>query len=60
MSVRLMTDNAQDATVVGSANPKDLWLGTYQRYLNSLYSEANSLAHSVGNAVEFASVSKEY
>ena len=60
MSVRLMADNAQDAIVFGSANPKDLWLATYQTYLNDLYSEANSLAHSIGNAVEFASVSTEY
>ena len=57
---RLMADNAQDAIVFGNTKPKDLWLATYQKYLNSLYSEASNLAHSVGKAVEFASVSKEY
>ena len=55
-----MADNAQDAIVFGNTKPKDLWLATYQKYLNNLYSEASNLTHSVGKAVEFASVSKEY
>lgn len=59
-NARLMADNAQDAIVFGDTKPKDLWLATYQKYVNNLFSEANSLTHSVGNAVEFASVSKEY
>ena len=57
---RLMADNAQDAIVFGNTKPKDLWLATYQKSLNNLYSEASSLMHSVGKAVEFANVSNEY
>jgi D-alanyl-D-alanine dipeptidase len=62
-NTRLMADNAQDAILFGNTKPKDLWLATYQKYANNLYSEANNLTHSVhsvGNAVEFAGVSKEY
>ena len=57
---RLMADNAQDAIMFGNTKPKDLWLADYRKYLNNLYSEANSLTHSVGTAVKFASVSNEY
>lgn len=59
-NARLMADNAQDAIVFGDKKPRDLWLAKYQKYVNNLYSEANSLTHSANNAVEFASVSKEY
>ena len=55
-----MADNAQDAIVFGNTKPKDLWLATYQKSLNNLYSEASSLMQSVGKAVEFANVSNEY
>jgi hypothetical protein len=55
-----MANNAQDAIMFGDTKPKDLWLATYQKYVNNLYSEASSLTHSAGNAVEFAGVSKEY
>jgi hypothetical protein len=59
-TARLMANNAQDAIMFGDTKPKDLWLATYQKYVNNLYSEASSLTHSAGNAVEFAGVSKEY
>jgi len=59
-NARLMADNAQDAIMFGDTKPKDLWLATYQKHVNNLYNEANSLTHLVGNAVEFAGVSKEY
>jgi hypothetical protein len=57
---QLMADNAQDAIVFGNAKPKDLWVATYRKYLDNLDQEANALTHSVRNAVEYASVSKEY
>ncbi len=43
-----------------TSNPKELWLAGYQDHVNSLYREAQSLTHSVANAVEFAGVSKQY
>jgi hypothetical protein len=59
-TARLMADNTQDAISFIDAHPEDLWSPTYQKYTNNLYDEARSLAHSVGNAVAFANVSKEY
>lgn len=57
---QLMADNAQDAIVFGNTHRSELWLATYQKNLNNLEDEATALTHSVGNAVEFAGVSKEY
>jgi hypothetical protein len=57
---QLMADNAQDAIVFGSTHRMELWLATYQKNLNNLEDEATALTHSVGNAVEYAGVSKEY
>lgn len=59
-TTRLMADNAQDAIVFGDAHRLELWLPTYQAYLNNLCHEATNLTHSVDKAVEFAGVSKEY
>jgi hypothetical protein len=59
-TTRLLADNAQDAIVFGNDNREGLWLASYQRCVNNLYNEAKSLTRSVGNAVEFAGVSKEY
>jgi len=59
-TARLMADNAQDAILFLNAHHNVLWLPTYQKYVNNLTTEGQSLAHSVGSAVEFASVSKEY
>jgi hypothetical protein len=59
-TARLMAYNAQNAIVFGNANREKLWLATYRSDLDNLDNEARSLAHTVGNAVEFASVSKEY
>lgn len=59
-AVRLMADNTQDAIVFGNAHQEELWLTAYQKYTNNLYNEARMLAHSVGNAVAYANVSKEY
>ncbi len=58
-TVRLMADNAQDAIQFVSAKQDELWLGTYQKYLNNIDDEAESLTRSVTNAVEFAGVSKD-
>ena len=57
---QLMADNAQDAIVFGNTHRSELWLATYQKNVNNLEDEATALTHSVGNAVEFAGVSKEY
>ena len=57
---QLMADNTQDAIVFGNTHRSELWLATYQKNLNNLEDEATALEHSVGNAVQFASVSKEY
>jgi hypothetical protein len=59
-AARLMADNAQDAIAFGDAHRLELWLPTYQAYLNNLRHEAASLTRSVDKAVEFAGVSKEY
>ncbi len=58
-AVRLMADNAQDAILFASGHQAELWLGTYQKYTDNLYSEAQTLAHSVGNAVEYATASRQ-
>jgi hypothetical protein len=57
---QLMADNAQDAIVFGNTHRSELWLATYQKNVNNLEDEATALAHSVGNAVQFADASKEY
>ena len=59
-AAREMAYNAQDAIVFGNANQNKLWLTSYRDKVINLDNEARSLTHSVGNAVEFASVSKEY
>jgi hypothetical protein len=57
---RLLADNAQDAILFLNANEDNLWPLAYRRYLNNLCDEAQSLKRSVGNAVEYSSVSKQY
>jgi hypothetical protein len=57
---QLMADNAQDAIEFGKTHRMELWLATYQKNLNNLEDEATALTHSVGNAVQYAGVSKEY
>lgn len=59
-TVRLMADNAQDAIRFVNTRQSDLWLGTYQKYLANLDHEAQSLTRSVGDAVQYAGVTKEY
>jgi hypothetical protein len=57
---QLMADNAEDAIVFGNTHRNELWLAAYQKNVNNLEDEATALTHSVGNAVQFAGVSKEY
>jgi hypothetical protein len=57
---RLMADNAQDAILFGNTHRSTLWLAAYQKNVNNLEEEATALTQSVGNAVEYAGVSKEY
>jgi hypothetical protein len=58
--VQMMADNTQDAIVYLTGHEKELWVPTYQKYANNLYNEAGVLAGSLGNAVSYAKVSKEY
>jgi hypothetical protein len=58
--VQLMADNAQDAIVYLNTHEEELWVPTYQKYANNLYTEAGSLTESLSNAVTYANVSKEY
>lgn len=58
--VQLMADSTQDAIVYLAGHEHDLWVPTYQKYANNLYKEAGSLTQSLGNAVSYANVSKEY
>ena len=57
---RLMAYNAQHAIQFGNTHAKTLWLPTYRGDVNNLYNEAKALTRSVNDAVEYASVSKEY
>ena len=59
-TIQLMADNTQDAIVYLGAHEDELWVPTYQKYANNLYNEAGTLTESLGNAVTYASVSKEY
>jgi hypothetical protein len=59
-TTRLMVDNTQDAILFGNAHQENLWLATYRKYTDNLDAEAQNLANSVGRAVEYANVSKEY
>lgn len=60
-TIRLMADNTQDAIVFGQSNWRMLWGSpTYQKYVDNLYSEAQNLTQSVGNAVEYAKVGPQY
>jgi hypothetical protein len=57
---QLMANNAQDAIIFGNTHRNELWLAAYQKNVNNLEDEAAALTHSVGHAVQFAGVSKEY
>jgi hypothetical protein len=59
-TVRLMADNAEDAISVINRNHQFLWSPTYEEYANNLYSEAKSLDHSMGRAVEYAKVRTQF
>lgn len=60
-AVRLMADNTQDAIWYGRSNQQTLWSSlTYQKYVNNIYNEAQSLTQSVGNAVEYGKVGPQY
>src|SRR5664279_5146998 len=59
-TVRLMADNTEDAILYGRAHQKTLWTPAYQKYADSLYGEAQTLTHSVDNAVAYAKATKEY
>jgi hypothetical protein len=59
-TARLMVDNTQDAILFGNDHQEMLWLATYKKYADNLYTEAGNLAHSVDNAVAYPRVSKEY
>jgi hypothetical protein len=58
--ISLMANETQGAILFGSAHSNSLWLGTYQKYTIALYGNAQSLAKSLGTAVAYGNVSKEY
>jgi hypothetical protein len=57
---RLMADNDQDAILFLNVRHSGFWRPTYEKYVDNLYSEAESVTHSAGNALDFSSVSKEH
>ena len=60
LDLRLMANNAQNASHFVNTKQDELWVGTYQAYLNNLDHEAAILTRSLGHAVEYPKVSKEY
>jgi predicted nucleotide-binding protein (sugar kinase/HSP70/actin superfamily) len=58
-TLRLMADNTTDAILFGNQNQHELWLPTYQKYVNNLYAQAHSLTQSVEQAVKYAQVQKQ-
>ena len=59
-TARLMAHNAQNAILFVNANRKELWLGDVSERPGQPGQRSEEPGASVGNAVEFASVSKEY
>ena len=59
-SVQLMADNVQDAIMFGNAHRNDLWNPTFRRYADNIYTEATTLQQSVGDAVQYANVLRQY
>lgn len=60
LHLQLMADNTQDAIVFVNSHQSDLFNQTYWRYADNIYSQANDLTRSVGNAVDYAKVLGEY
>ncbi len=56
----LMVDNETDAIAICNRHPQEMNLPVFWRYTRNLYEESKTLTHSVGDAVKFAGVSKEY
>ena len=59
-TLRLMADNTTDAILFGNQNQQELWLPTYQKYVNNLYEQTQSLTQSVDHAVRYARVQTQY
>jgi hypothetical protein len=55
-----MADNTTDAILFGNQNQQELWLPTYQKYVNNLFEQAQGLIQSVDHAVKFAKVQTQY
>ena len=51
VTLRLMSDNADDAITFYNRNQDALWLPVFHRYLDSLSTQSTHLAHLVRNAV---------
>jgi len=58
--IPLMVDAADDAISVGNKDQHTLWMPAYQKYINDLYDDATALNQSVGEAVQYATVSRHY
>jgi hypothetical protein len=59
-TLRLMADDTTDAIQFGSQNQEELWLATYQKYVDGLYKQAQILKQSVDHAVKYAKVQTQY
>lgn len=59
-TVMLMAYNTQDAIAFGNIHRTTLWVPTYGKYVNTLYTEAKGLTHSMNNAVEYAKAGTGY
>jgi hypothetical protein len=59
-TLHLMADNTTDAIQFLNHNQQELWLPTYQRYVNDLYQQAESLTQSVDHAVKYSKVQTQY
>jgi hypothetical protein len=53
-TVTLLADNTQDALLFGDKHRETLWMPTYQRYTENLYSESHALVRSMQHAVKLA------
>ena len=57
--VRLLADSTEDAIRFGDTHSRELWLPTYQKYVNNMFDLSGKLEHSAATAVAYANASKE-
>jgi hypothetical protein len=57
--IALLADNTQDAMAFGNSHRETLWVPTYEKYVDNIYTEAQQLSKSVDNAIAYAKVDRE-